>query len=125
VGLKLATVGVTAAGKSSLINDLIGRKVTSPGPNKPPDQRDQVKKLSPPRVNVSVASVGDSGENERFVAAVVEKAIDIIGDREDALRWLGTPIRALGYATPISRLGDDAGAKEVLAVLDQLAQGVW
>ena len=57
--------------------------------------------------------------------AVIERAIETIGDQEEAMRWLGTPIRALGYVTPISKLSDEAGAREVLAVLDQLEQGVW
>jgi len=49
----------------------------------------------------------------------------VIGDRDEALRWLGTPVRALGYATPISRLKDDAGATEVTNVLAALEQGSW
>src|SRR5215472_6159221 len=49
--------------------------------------------------------------------AVIDRAAAVIGDRDGALRWLGTPVRALGYATPISKLGDEAGVKEVMAVL--------
>jgi Protein of unknown function (DUF2384) len=60
-----------------------------------------------------------------FRDAVIERAIEVIGDRDEALRWLGTPVRALNYAMPISKLGDEAGAAEVLAVLNQLEQGVW
>jgi uncharacterized protein (DUF2384 family) len=36
------------------------------------------------------------------IDAVVERAVEVIGDREEAMRWLGTPVRALGYATPIA-----------------------
>lgn len=60
-----------------------------------------------------------------FRDAVIERAIEVIGDRAEALRWLGTPVRALNYAMPISKLCDEAGAAEVLAVLGQLEQGVW
>jgi hypothetical protein len=56
--------------------------------------------------------------------SVVERAIGIIGNAEDAMRWLGTPIRALDNATPISRLHNPTGKDEVLAVLEQLEHGV-
>jgi uncharacterized protein (DUF2384 family) len=56
--------------------------------------------------------------------AVVDRAIEVIGDKQEALRWLGTPVRALGYATPISRLNDPEGEADVLAVLDKLEHGV-
>jgi putative toxin-antitoxin system antitoxin component (TIGR02293 family) len=55
---------------------------------------------------------------------VLERAIEVIGTREDALRWLGTPVRALNYATPISLLLDDAGADQVLAILTNLENGI-
>jgi hypothetical protein len=55
---------------------------------------------------------------------VLERATDVIGTREEALRWLGTPVRALNYATPISLLSDDAGADKVLGVLTNLENGI-
>jgi putative toxin-antitoxin system antitoxin component (TIGR02293 family) len=58
------------------------------------------------------------------VDAVIERATEVIGDREDALRWLGTPVRALGYATPISLLSSPSGASEVLAALARLEHGI-
>ena len=57
--------------------------------------------------------------------AVITRATEVIPDQEKALRWLGTPISALGYATPISKLKDEAGVEEVMSVLDALEQGVW
>lgn len=57
--------------------------------------------------------------------ALIARAVAVIGDREEALRWLGTPVRALGYATPIAKLATPAGTNAVLAVLDQLEQGVY
>jgi Protein of unknown function (DUF2384) len=57
--------------------------------------------------------------------AVINRAVDVIGDREKAMRWLGTPVRALGYSTPISRLKDETGAKEVMDLLAALEQGSW
>ena len=62
-------------------------------------------------------------DTEREV--VINRAIEVIGDKEEAMRWLGTPVRALGYATPISRLNDRDGQTAVLDVLDQLEHGVF
>ena len=56
--------------------------------------------------------------------AVIERAVEIIGDRPKAMRWLGAPVRALDYATPISRLHDKAGQAAVLQVLTKLEHGV-
>jgi Protein of unknown function (DUF2384) len=86
-----------------------------PSPSRQPNSSEQsIEALFPARA--SAYSHAD---------AVIERAIEVIGNREKALQWLGTPVRALGYATPISKLSDEAGAREVLAVLDQLEQGVW
>jgi len=56
--------------------------------------------------------------------AVINRAVEVIGDAQDAMRWLGTPVRALDYATPISRLNDSEGQTAVLNVLTQLEHGV-
>jgi DNA-binding CsgD family transcriptional regulator len=56
---------------------------------------------------------------------LVDRAIEVIGDRDEAMRWLGTPIRALDYATPISLLGTNEGASRVEDVLGQMEHGVW
>lgn len=58
------------------------------------------------------------------IEPVIQQAIRVIGSREDAMRWLGTPVRALGFATPISRLHDSAGKDQVLSVLTNLEHGV-
>ena len=67
----------------------------------------------------------ESIEESSSLGSVTERAIEVIGSRDEALRWLGIPVRALDYAAPISLLGDEEGVKAVLAVLDQLEQGVW
>ena len=61
---------------------------------------------------------------EADIEPIVQRAIDVIGGREEAMRWLGTPVRALDYATPISRLHDPGSRDQVLAVLTQLEHGV-
>jgi putative toxin-antitoxin system antitoxin component (TIGR02293 family) len=55
---------------------------------------------------------------------VLERAVHIIGSRREALRWMGTPVRILGYSTPISLLHTAKGRKSVLAALDKLQHGV-
>ena len=56
--------------------------------------------------------------------AVVERATDVIGDRDRALRWMGTPVQALNYATPVSLLGSKKGRDAILATLHNLEHGV-
>jgi len=58
------------------------------------------------------------------VAAVLSRATEVIGDPEEAFRWMGKPIRALGYATPISLAATPQGRESVLTVLDRLEHGV-
>jgi uncharacterized protein (DUF2384 family) len=55
---------------------------------------------------------------------VIDYAIKVIGNKAEALRWLGTPVRALHYET-ISRLASLDGQEEVRAVLGRLEYGVW
>jgi putative toxin-antitoxin system antitoxin component (TIGR02293 family) len=57
-------------------------------------------------------------------AGVIRRTVEVIGDQSDAMRWLGTPVRALNYATPISLLHDSQGRDAVLAVLGRLENGV-
>jgi hypothetical protein len=57
-------------------------------------------------------------------SAILDRAIEVSGDRGEAMRWMGTPVRALGYATPISLLHNVRGRKSVIAVLTQLEHGV-
>ncbi len=66
------------------------------------------------------------GLTSGFVAedSVLSRAVEVIGDAGEAMRWMGTPVRALGYATPVSLLGTEEGASSVLAVLSKLEHGV-
>jgi putative toxin-antitoxin system antitoxin component (TIGR02293 family) len=61
---------------------------------------------------------------EADIAPIIRRAIEVIGDREEAMRWLGTPVRALDYATPISCIHDPISRQKVLSVLTQLEHGV-
>jgi putative toxin-antitoxin system antitoxin component (TIGR02293 family) len=55
----------------------------------------------------------------------VRRATEVFGDEDAAFRWLGTPVAALDYATPISCLGTHRGAMRVNDVLTQIEHGVW
>jgi putative toxin-antitoxin system antitoxin component (TIGR02293 family) len=57
-------------------------------------------------------------------AAVINRAVEVIGDKRDAMRWMGTPIRALDYATPVSLLSTRKGRQTVTEVLGRLEHGV-
>lgn len=61
---------------------------------------------------------------EQIESEVTLRAIQVIGDEPEAMRWLGTPIRALNYATPVSLLYSAAGRDAVLTVLGRLEHGV-
>jgi putative toxin-antitoxin system antitoxin component (TIGR02293 family) len=62
--------------------------------------------------------------NERAETEVMRRATEVLGDEPSAMRWLGTPVRALDYATPISLLHDAKGREAVLSVLGRLEHGV-
>jgi putative toxin-antitoxin system antitoxin component (TIGR02293 family) len=62
--------------------------------------------------------------DEQEQSTVIRRATEVIGHQSDAMRWLGTPVRALNYATPISLLHDSKGREEVLAVLGRIEHGV-
>ncbi len=55
---------------------------------------------------------------------VFRRAAEVIGSDAEAMRWMGTPVRALNYATPISLLHDPKGLQSVLSVLGRLEHGV-
>lgn len=73
------------------------------------------------RYNGRVASDQETVES---IDAIVERAVDVIGDRDEALRWLGTPVRALEYATPVSLLSTAEGQHLVLTALSKLSHGI-
>ena len=56
---------------------------------------------------------------------IIDRATEVIGDRNEAMRWLGTPVRGLGFATPISLLATLEGQMRVNDVLGQMEHGVW
>jgi putative toxin-antitoxin system antitoxin component (TIGR02293 family) len=83
-------------------------------------QEEEVPLTSTPSVPRPDAELGI----ERMEAEVTLRAIQVIGDEPEAMRWLGTPIRALNYATPVSLLYTVAGRDAVLTVLGRLEHGI-
>jgi putative toxin-antitoxin system antitoxin component (TIGR02293 family) len=51
---------------------------------------------------------------------VIDRAVEVIGDKNEAMRWMGTPVRALDYATPVSLLGTRKGRQAIITVLGRL-----
>ncbi len=70
-------------------------------------------------LNVPTGSAGAEDQ-----AGILRRAVEVIGDEAEAMRWMGTPIRALDYATPISLLHTSQGYEAVLTVLGRLEHGV-
>ena len=59
------------------------------------------------------------------LARLYEIATDVLGDAEDARRWLKTPNVALGEHTPLDYADTEPGAREVEDLLGRLGHGVF
>ena len=63
---------------------------------------------------------------ERGYERVLGKALKMFeGDSRAAERWLSSPRRALGGATPLELAKTEAGAREVEALIGRLEHGVF
>ena len=96
---------------------------------RPRDKRSESAK--PPRkrgsegdvVTKAIGALSPLGEI-KDESSVLTQAVRVIGDRAEAMRWMGTPVRELNYATPVSLLGTSEGRKAVTTVLGRLEHGV-
>lgn len=75
------------------------------------------KRMASPRIRPVPASTVS-------IDKILDRATDVIGDRDEASRWLGTPVRALNFATPVSLLTNAQGKEAVEIVLTKLEHGV-
>jgi len=110
----LPASSVTAlAEKLHLGNNVLSRKLGIP-------QRTLTRRLSQ-------RSLLTSAESDRTVrmARVYANAVEMIGDQEKAILWLGTPNRALGGEKPLDQLDNDLGARMVEDILGRIAYGVY
>src|SRR6266536_2748539 len=110
----LPASSVTAlAGKLHLANSVLSRKLGIP-------QRTLTRRLSQ-------GSLLTSAESDRTVrmARVYANAVEMIGDEDKAIEWLGTANRALGGERPLDQLDTDTGARMVEDILGRIAYGVY
>lgn len=69
----------------------------------------------------------DVASSERVVrlARMTARALEVFDEDEIAVaRWLRSPLRPLGGATPLSLLDTDVGAQEALDVLGRIEEGI-
>ena len=59
------------------------------------------------------------------LVAVTARAIEVLGTREKALRWLQAPVRSLQDQTPLSLLNTAEGLALVEDALGRIEHGVW
>ncbi len=66
-------------------------------------------------------------ESERLlrVGSVVQKALDVLEEKDAARRWMNQPKRALGGLTPLRCCDTEVGAREVEALLGRIEHGVF
>jgi putative toxin-antitoxin system antitoxin component (TIGR02293 family) len=59
------------------------------------------------------------------VDLVIDRATEVLGSKEEAMRWLGTPVRGLDFATPISLLATKNRLTRVNDILGRMEHGIW
>jgi len=64
------------------------------------------------------------GDPEDF-SKTLARATEVLGDRDSAFRWLGTPVPGLDYETPVAVLRTPQGVIRVNDILTQMEHGVW
>jgi putative toxin-antitoxin system antitoxin component (TIGR02293 family) len=67
----------------------------------------------------------DTSERLLRFARLYEIALDVLGDEDEARRWLKTPNVALGGRSPLDYADTEPGAREVEDLLGRLAHGVF
>ena len=66
-------------------------------------------------------------ESERLfrIAALFDRTVEVLGDKEAAKQWFKGPKKALGGQTPLEFADTEPGAHEVEALLGRLEHGVF
>lgn len=69
----------------------------------------------------------NDNESERIarLARIVDRAEDLMGDRQEGIAWLQKPHFDLGHQRPMDLAGSDLGAQEVEALISRLEDGVF
>lgn len=60
-----------------------------------------------------------------LVQAAMDKATQVLGDKQKARMWLDTPNLALGGRSPIEMLDSQESLLQILAVLDRIEYGIY
>ena len=116
---QLVRTGLPAGSVSALAerlhlgNGVLSRKLGIP-------QRTLTRRLS----HGSLLTAAESDRTVRM-ARVCANAVEMIGDQDKAIEWLGTPNRALGGERPLDQLDTDTGARMVEDILGRIAYGVY
>jgi putative toxin-antitoxin system antitoxin component (TIGR02293 family) len=66
-------------------------------------------------------------ESDRLirVARVMAHAVQVLGSRDKAARWLRTANRALNGTAPLSLLDTDVGTEQVSEILGRIEHGIY
>jgi putative toxin-antitoxin system antitoxin component (TIGR02293 family) len=88
------------------------------------EDRAEIKRLIKEEVQGIDLSVEPTVSMESLVD-VTARAIEVLGTREKALRWLESPVRTLDEQTPLSVLGSPGGKARVEDALGRIEHGVW
>lgn len=66
-------------------------------------------------------------ESERLyrIAALFDRAVEVLGNRDAAKAWFKVPKKALGGKSPLEFADTEPGAREVDALLGRLEHGVF
>ncbi len=67
----------------------------------------------------------DESERVFRIAALYDRAIEVLGDQERARAWFKEPKKALGMKTPLQYADTEPGAREVENLLGRLEYGVF
>lgn len=66
-------------------------------------------------------------ESERLyrIAALFDRAVEVLGDKNKARNWLTSPKRAFSERTPLEQADTEPGATQVAYLLGQIEHGVF
>ena len=59
------------------------------------------------------------------IGLLFDRAVEVLGDREAARRWLKAPKKALGGESPLAFADTEPGAREVEDLLGRIEHGVF
>jgi putative toxin-antitoxin system antitoxin component (TIGR02293 family) len=68
----------------------------------------------------------NTAESERVlrIARLYERALEVLGDVKATQAWFTSPVKGLGYKTPLDFADTEPGAKEVEDLLGRIEDGV-